>query len=217
MAKKKLIICLLFLLLLGCKRIDNNDNYIEYVTNCLNNNKITNNVGSGYKYYVPKGVKKVHDYDYNQIFLNKETKFYLYVDIISYFYNKELTINDNNSYYYQKFSVDGGGNGYIKIEKQEELYFVTLIYNYARIEFYSSKDMLGENITKSTIILNSIEYNKTIIEKILDGDLGEFSEFTYELDKPEDASSNFSQILEEYVQKEDEEEAFESDEILPDE
>ena len=217
MAKKKLIICLLFLLLLGCKRIDNNDNYIEYVTNCLKNNNVTNNVGSGYKYYVPRGVKKINDYDYNQIFLNKETKFYLYVDIISCFYNKELTISEDNSYYYQKFSVDGMGNGYIKIEKQDELYFVTLVYNYARIEFYSNKDMLGENITKSSIILNSIKYNKTIIEKILDGDLGEFSEFTYELDKPEDASSNFSQILEEYVQKEDEEEAFESDEILPDE
>jgi len=182
-----------------------------------NNNHNVNTASVGYKYYIPLGVNIIYDSDFNKEFKIEDNKVVLYVDIISYFYNKELTINDNNSYYYQKFSVDGVGNGYIKIEKQEELYFVTLIYNYARIEFYSSKDMLGENITKSTIILNSIEYNKTIIEKILDGDLGEFSEFTYELDKPEDASSNFSQILEEYVQKEDEEEAFESDEILPDE
>ena len=89
MTKKKLIICLLFLLL-GCKRIDNNDNYIEYVYNCLNNKNITNNVSLGYKYYLPRGIKKIHDYDYNQVFLTKETKFYLYVDVISYYHKNEL-------------------------------------------------------------------------------------------------------------------------------
>jgi len=34
MTKKILIICLLFLLL-GCKRVNNDDNYIGYVKNCL--------------------------------------------------------------------------------------------------------------------------------------------------------------------------------------
>ena len=71
MTTKKLIICLLMLLLVGCKRVYNNDKYIEYVYNCLDNNKskVINNVSLGYKYYVPRGVKKIHDYDYNQIFL----------------------------------------------------------------------------------------------------------------------------------------------------
>ena len=50
-----------------------------------------------------------------------------------------------------------------------------------------------------------------VIEKVLSGDLGQFSEFTYEIDKPDGASSNFSQFLEEYVQKE------EDTEQLPDE
>jgi hypothetical protein len=40
--------------------------------------------------------------------------------------------------------------------------------------------------------------------------LGQFSEFTYEVEKPESANSNFSQYLEEYVQKEETEQ-------LPDE
>lgn len=213
MAKKILIICLLFLLL-GCKRIDNNDNYIEHIYNCLgNNNKIANNVSLGYKYYVPRGVKKIQDYDYNQIFLNKDTKIYLYVDIISYFYKKELEfVKSDNSYYYNKFNFDG--NGYIQIEQDDDYYFVTIVYNYSRVEFYSDKDNLVENITLSAIILNSIEYNDIVIEKILDGNLGEFSEFNYELDKPEDANSNFSQILEEYVQKDEDNK---TDEILPDE
>ena len=210
MIKKKLIICLLFLLLIGCKRVDNNDNYIEYVYSCLNNKNIVNSVSLGYKYYIPKGLKKIHDYDYNQIFLNDNTKIYLYVDVISYFYKKELVLTKNDDSYFESFKHDG--NGYIEVEEKENEYFVTIVYNYARVEFYSSKDDLSKNIILSSIILNSIEYNDVVIEKILEGNLGEFSEFTYELDKPEDASSNFSQILEEYVQKEDE---IEENEILP--
>ena len=57
-------------------------------------------------------------------------------------------------------------------------------------------------ITLSSIILNSIKYNNKVIEKVLARDFGEFSELTYKVDKPEDASNNFSQYLEEYVQKE---------------
>lgn len=202
MTKRKLIICLLVLLLIGCKRVDNNDDYISYVYNCLNDNSITNNVSLGYKYYVPKGIKKIHDYDYNQIFLNGDTKIYLYVDIISYSYKKELVIDRKDDSYFEKFKYNG--NGYIQVLEEDDGYFVTIVYNYARVEFFSSGEELGENITLSSIILNSIKYNDVVIDKILEGDLGEFSEFAYELDKPEDASSNFSQILEEYVQKDDE-------------
>ena len=205
MIKKIIVICLLFLLL-GCKKIDDNDNYIEYVKNCLDNKKITNNVSLGYKYYIPKGVRKNHDYDYNQTFFNKDTKIYLYVDVISYLHNKELVLeNTGNSYYYQDFNYNDS-NGCLKIEKIEDSYFVVIVYNYARIEFYSTLDMLHENITLSSIILNSVEYSKTVVEKTLKERLGEYSEFTYELDKPENASSNFSQMLEEYVQKEEEKE-----------
>ena len=96
------------------------------------------------------------------------------------------------------------GNGYINIEKHDDKHFVTIVYNYSRVEFYSSEFDLSENITLASIILNSIKYNDVVVEKILDGDFGEYSEFTYELEKPEDASSEFSQILEEYVQKDDE-------------
>ena len=208
--KKKIIIILLLFLLLGCKKIEkNNNNYIELVTNCLNDKGITNNVSLGYKYYVPKGVKKVKDFDSNQIFLIDGSKVYLYIDIISYFYNKEINIDverDSTQYfYYQKIKYNDK-NGYIKIIKEDDKdYFVTIVYNYAKTEFYSSYEQLNKMITLSSIIINNIEYNDAIIEKILEGELGQFSEFTYELEKPEDASSNFSQVLEEYVQNEEKE------------
>lgn len=210
MQKSLLLVCFL-LLLVGCTKIQEDNNYIESIKICLNEKKITNSVSMGYKYYIPKGVKKLKDYDYNQVFLIENSYIYLYVDVISYFYKKELVINKkNNEFYYEKFNYNGK-IGYIKIEERENSkYFLSILYNYSKIEGYVSRKKLSKVITMSSIILNSIEYNDTVIEKIQEGDLGKFSEFTYEVDKPDDASSNFSQYLEEYVQKEESEQ-------LPDE
>lgn len=212
---KKLILIFCLLSLVGCKQVVDNDNYVEKVYNTLNNSNITNNVSLGYKYYLPKGVKKLKDYDYNQTFLIDEYNVYLYVDVISYYYKKEFQeISSNDSYYYNTFN-NNGKNGYILIKKEEEQYYLTIVYNYSKIETFVSYDKLNKVITLSSIILNSIDFNDAAIEKILEGDLGQFAEFTYEVDKPEGASSNFSQYLEEYVQKDDELE--ENTEQLPDE
>ncbi len=169
---------------------------------------MTNNVALGYKYYLPKGVKKLKDYDYNQVFLVDGDYLYLYVDIISYYYKKEIpVVSYDDFYYYETFSYNNK-NGYILIldNDNEDKYYLSILYNYSKIEGYVSHDKLNKIITLSSIILNSIDYNQNVIEKILEGDLGQFSEFTYEVDKPEGASSSFSQYLEEYVQKEEEEE-----------
>lgn len=211
MYKKLLLIIFCLLLLSGCKSITEDDNYIEKIYNCLKNDSMTNTVALGYKYYLPKGVKKLKDYDYNQAFLVDNCYLYLYVDIISYYYEKELQKpNEEDTYYYETIEHDNK-NGYILIkETEEEQYYLTIVYNYSKIEGYVSKNKINKMITLSSIILNSIEYNQSVIEKILEGDLGQFSEFTYEVNKPDGASSNFSQYLEEYVQKEDTEQ-------LPDE
>ncbi len=212
MYKKIFFICFIFLLA-GCTRIDNNSNYLTLVNDCFNDSVVANDVSLGYKYYVPIGVEKVHDYDYNQVFLNDGVSIYLYVDIISYYYKKNLQYEKTgNEFYYEMFQHKDK-EGTIKIEKDDNGYLVSIIYNYSKIEFYTSKDKLNKMITLSSIILNSITYNDTVISKILEGNLGEFSEVTYEVKKPEGASSNFSQYLEEYVQKEGQDKK----EKLPDE
>ena len=136
-----------------------------------------------------------------------------YVDIISYYYKKELKYkkNTNNIYYEQ---IKNGDNvGYIEITKNEADYLVNIVYNYSKIEFCTSKEKLNKMITLSSIILNSITYNNNVVEKVLEGNLGEFSEITYEVKKPAGSSSSFSQYLEEYVQKEEQKKK----ENLPDE
>ena len=210
MRKRIIFVIVCLLLLSGCSQVIDNNDYVLRVYSCLNSNNMTNNVALGYKYYLPKGVKKLKDYDYNQVFLVDGDYLYLYVDIISYYYKKEIpVVSYDDFYYYETFSYNNK-NGYILIldndSDNEDKYYLSILYNYSKIEGYVSYDKLNKIITLSSIILNSIDYNQNVIEKILEGDLGQFSEFTYEVDKPEGASSSFSQYLEEYVQKEEEEE-----------
>ena len=87
MYKKILFICFIFLLA-GCTNINDNKDYVSLVKNCFTSKKVINDVSLGYKYYVPKGMEKIHDYDYNQVFLNEDVSIYLYVDVISYYYKK---------------------------------------------------------------------------------------------------------------------------------
>ena len=68
MHKKVLLVCLTFLLV-GCTRVDGVDDYISLVNDCLVDRAVTNDVSLGYKFYVPRGVRKIRDYDYNQVFL----------------------------------------------------------------------------------------------------------------------------------------------------
>lgn len=211
MYKKLLLICFV-LLLCGCRRLDDNVQYIDFVNNCLNDKYMSNDVSLGYQYYVPRGVRKIHDYDYNQVFFAYDSFIYLYVDIISYYYQKNLKyVETGNEFYFEKIDHDGK-NGYLKIEKNANGYLVTILYHYSKVEVFTSEDNLDKLVTIGAIILNSIEYNDVVIKKVLEGNLGEFAEFTYEVDKPEGAGSNFSQYLEEFVQKEEKKE-----EELPDE
>ena len=205
MHKRLLLICLT-LLLVGCTRIDDIDDYVVLVNECLVDKVTTNDVSLGYKYYVPKGVYKIHDYDFNQVFLVDNVSIYLYVDVISYYYQKELKYEKNDKAFYYQEIHHNDKNGYIEISEEDCGYFVQMAYHYSKIEVYTDKNNLNKIITLSSIILNSVNYNDTVIERVLQGDFGEFSELNYELEKPIGASNNFSQFLEEYVQKDDNEE-----------
>lgn len=205
---RKAIIFLIFLLFLtGCQQVTNDDNYLEKVYNVLGtNNTNVNRVSLGYKYYLPFGVNIIYDSDNNQIYKVLDTKMYLYVDCISYYYNDKLNYaidNPSNNYYYEPINYNGK-TGYLLINEEKDKYFVKIIYNYAKIEVYSSKDNLSKIITYATIILNSIEYNDLVIASSVENSANLSTEIDYKIDVPEDSTSKFSQYLEEYVQEEEE-------------
>lgn len=203
MQKKLFIMSLLVVVLTDCSKIDsNNSRYADVMVDCLSNKTITNDVALGYKYYLPKGVKLIKNYDYNQVFLVNDIYLYMYVDINGYYYKSDIKGDDVNSFYFQTIRYDGK-NGYIKIVDKGDKYYTEMVYHYARIEFYSKKEELNTMITYSSIILNNVKFNRKIIERVLEDSLGSFSEVTYQVEKPEDSSNNFSRYLEEYVQEED--------------
>lgn len=116
--------------------------------------------------------------------------------------------------YFEKIDYDDK-TGFIQVlQDSKEEYFVKIVYNYAKIEVYTDEYNLNNVITLSAILLNSVEYNDVILENLLDDNSNSGKEITYNIDKPDSASSDFSQYLEEYIT---EEEADTSSEQLPDE
>ena len=140
--RKIFILLLLIILCTGCMRIDKEDNKDLIIEEVLNSEAKPNTMARGYKYYLPLGVSKVYDKDYNQKFKFDDNYIYLYVDVVSYFYNNSLNFsneNNNNNFYYKEIK-NGNKNGYIKItEEENELYLIKIVYNYAKIETYIRK------------------------------------------------------------------------------
>lgn len=209
--KKILLPLFIILLLTGCTKIDRSTvNYKEIVNSILvSDNHNVNTASVGYKYYIPLGVDLSYDSDLNKEFKVGNTKFVLYVDIISYFYKNNLNyVEDNtNVYYYSKIN-----DGYIYIVENADNYYFKLVYNYAKIESYVEKEDLIDVIVYSTIILNSITYNDTLISNVIEQGVSFGGEISYDIDKPEDSESKFSQYLQEYVQDTVEDEV--DDELL---
>jgi len=197
--KKVLILSALLILCIGCTRIDNTDDYKVIIDDIIEENNISTNTASmGYKYYLPIGVKKVYDKDYNQKFKYEDVNIYLYVDAVSYYYHNPLNFKDETGKeFYYKIS-NGEKMGYISIEKNENDYFLKIIYNYAKIEA-NPKEKLNEVIANSMIILNSIDYNDNLIKKILEDEYYSSTAEEYKIRKPENTTSKFSEYLSEYV------------------
>lgn len=204
--KKVFILLLILLLCVGCTRIDNIENLDLIVDSVLKNqDKPANTTSLGYKYYLPIGVSKTYDKDYNQKFKVDDNYIYLYADVVSYYHQNALNFDEteDNAYYYKKIN-NNGKTGYIKIQKEEdEQYYIKIIYNYSKIESYVEQSEINKILTNSMIILDSIDYNEEIIKNIIDDEKSIGTDKEYKIDKPDDTESKFSEYLSEYVQEEE--------------
>ena len=203
---KVILLVIIALILTGCTKVDSNlDNIVNAtMTKEINN---VNTVSTGYELYIPMGVIQLVDNEYNQKIKIRDTHIYLYVDTISYYYKNSLNYKnlDSYNYYYKEINLNNK-TGYIGIDKLDDgSFFVSIIYNYSKIEFYSSYEDLPIIMSNSLIIIKSIKYNDNLIKMELDEVTSDGREIKYELDKPEDSKSTFSQYLQEYVELEEEE------------
>lgn len=200
---KKLKILLLFpiFVLFGCNKIENNNlDYKKYVDDIIvSKNKFVNKSSNGYKYYIPKGMILKKENNNNIILSYNNTNIYFFVDIISYYYNEKNNneINHNNFDYFKELK----DSGFIIVDENNEEYFVKLSYNFSTIEFYTKKDNIPSLLTVSSIILNSVEFNKNIIKTEIDNGYKNNNDKTYEIVELNKSNSSFSQYLNSYEEE----------------
>ena len=168
---KKWMLLILILLMTGCSvvRIDTTDidNIVSVVLS--KDNILYNQIGKGYKYYVPKGVSYVDTNAYNDVLYASGERYYLYIDTISYYHKKEKIYEENKNAYYSKALDIRGKKGYIEINKQPNgKYFIEFMYNYAKIEAVVDSKNIHEVILNASYILSTVKFNNNVIALMLD-------------------------------------------------
>ena len=173
--KKVILIFLIIVSLTGCSivRIDtsNIDNIVNVVLS--KNNKLYNQVGQGYKYYLPGGVSYIDSDELNDILYCNGNYYYLYIDAINYYYQTKMDYTENNNLYYsRKIDMSDGFNhsGYLEIKEIDGLYRIEFFYNYAKIETMVEEKDINNTILNSAYILSTIKYNYNIVELMLNED-----------------------------------------------
>lgn len=186
----------------GCKTEDINDLSIDELLNISINTEIKskNVYNIGYKYYIPKGFRIHEKKLYNQTLVSNGKKYYLNVDKISY-YNKITPFHNikDDSYYYKSFDANEK-EGYIELIKNNDYFFIEIMYNYAIIEVAVTESEINYSVINMLNILNSIVYNDSVISKEISGKINIQKENIYEIEKPkvETDDKNFLDYVEKY-------------------
>lgn len=195
---KKYIVGLISLLLLtGCSNIYDFE-YDALVNEVLNdNNKKENTYLEGYKLYLPIHMTLVGDINSNNILYSYGDKYYLYVDLISYYNKKQNRYNINHiSYEYSK-EIDNNGNlGYVVVSDSKGGKLVEVMYNYAKIEVVTED--VKRAIASSLIVLKNIDYNYKIIDSMIGSNALVYDSELFSLMGPSEKNDNFLTYTEEY-------------------
>lgn len=178
-----LAIFVLSFLCTGCTavRIDTTDidNIVDVVLS--KKNSLYNHIGKGYKYYIPRGVTYIDTIEFNDKLYSEGNYYYLYIDAISYYYDKEILYDkDDNSYYFKEIN-ENGKKGYINIKQVGNKYLIDFMYNYAHIESLVDKESINSVILNSSYILSTVKFNNKVIKIILNEDYFKYKEEKYDL------------------------------------
>ena len=198
--KKIVFIFVSIFLLTGCRTIDFEKLNVEDTINTIIEKDIDlyNNVFEGYKFYLPRGLKVVNKNKFNMEILSENDTFYLYVDIISYYYKTKKTFEPSTTSYLSKELRFNDQLGYINILDVNGKYFVEFMYNYAKIEALISKEKLRESILNMSYILSSVQYNNEVIKTFVGVNSLDYKEEEYNIFETKKEDSNFLEYIEKY-------------------
>ena len=215
MKKIKIIVVLLIVFVItGCSitTLDNNDYKNNIATILAGKNKTYNAYFEGYKYYIPKGIRFVSKKDFNAVLQDeKNNKYYLYVDAISYYHKDKSEFEVDKTAYYSKELSYNDIDGYLQIEEIDYKYLVQFVFNYSKIECYVSKEDLVDSITYMAYILRSVKFNRSVLGSLIGDNTLSYNEEEYSLFDRKNNSEDFLDVV--YENDDAFKEAVDEDEI----
>lgn len=198
---KRLIVLLsiVTILVTGCSinKLDNNDIGKNIKTLMSEKVKLYNVHYEGYKYYLPKSIGFLDKDDYNAILKDrKNNKYYLYVDVISYYHRIKNDYDINYDSYYSEKLKYNGKTGYIQIDEVDDKYFIQFVYNYAKMEAYVDEKDLVDVVTNMCLVLRTIKYNDVVLESLVGENKINYKEEDYTLFKADSSKESFLDVVE---------------------
>ena len=205
--RKILLIIIGILFVSGCSTI-NNMSYQEIINKTKNSNSLTNVTRKGYKYYIPKGVKLINNKDFNEILMDQDNVYYLYVDVVSYYNNVKFDYKiNNNAYYSQKLD-----NGYLEINKTlDNKYLIEIMDNYAKIEVIVNEKNIKKALTFSNVLISSVDYKYDVLDSMMKDDSFNTSEIEFNIFNTVASDSDFETYEEQYGQYNENDDVKDSD------
>lgn len=205
--RKILLIVISILLVSGCSTV-NRMSYQEIINKTKSSNSLSNVTRRGYKYYIPKGIKLINNKDFNEILMDQDNAYYLYVDVVSYYNNVKFDYKINkNAYYSQKLD-----NGYLEINKTEDnKYLIEIMDNYAKIEVIVNEKNIKKALTYSNILISSVDYKYDVLDNMMKDDSFNTSEIEFNIFKTVASDSDFATYEEQYGQYNENDDVKDSD------
>ena len=191
----------------GCTSVSQESLDHILATGMTSNINITNVYRTGYKYYLPKGMKNITSHDYNEVIHSDRYAYYLYVDVVSYFNKVREEYQENKDMYYSKALYKGNYFGYLQIKSlEDDKYFVEIMYNYAKIEVIVTEEDIKESLAYAIAILESITYNDTVLGSLMGDNVLNSNELEFNIFETAKSESNYLELVEQYDQYNDNDE-----------
>lgn len=201
--KKIIVIIGILFLLTGCTKIQDMS-YDEIINTIATSSNQQNTYRTGYSYYLPRNMQVSDSTLYNEVIEDSNYKYYLYVDVVSYYQNVTKEYNNNEEALYSISISYDEKYGYLEINLLEnDQYLVEIMYNYAKIEVIVDSGYCEEALLSAISILKSVEYNNSIIENLLGDDILNFYEEEFDIFNTTGSESNKLTVDEDYVEDEE--------------
>lgn len=194
------LLSLIIFVVTGCSVTSLNATTIDTIIQDALDNKLTlaNTDGKGYKFYLPRGMSIENQVDYNTQMKYKNDQYYLYVDVIAYYYKTNTTYQETKDAYYSKVIQQDDKIGYVEVIKEENYYKVKVEYNYAKIEANITEENLEEGIVNIIYILSTLQFNDEVLNTLIGENVLDYQEEQIDIFESKREEGNFLDYIEEY-------------------